>query len=36
MDAFLTATARSRGMTLVTRNTRDFRGLGVEVFDPWE
>jgi hypothetical protein len=36
MDAFLAATARSRGMTLVTRNTRDFRGLGVEVFDPWE
>lgn len=35
MDAFLAATARSRGMTLVTRNTRDFRGLGVEVFDPW-
>jgi predicted nucleic acid-binding protein len=36
MDAFLAATARSRGMTLVTRTPRDFRGLGVEVFDPWE
>jgi predicted nucleic acid-binding protein len=36
MDAFLAATARKRGMTVVTRNVGDFRGLGVEVFDPWE
>lgn len=35
MDAFLAATARVRGLTLVTRNTREFRGLGLGVVDPW-
>jgi predicted nucleic acid-binding protein len=35
MDAFLAATAEARELTLVTRNTKDFRGLGMEIFDPW-
>lgn len=35
MDAFFAAAARHWGLTLVTRNTADFRGLGVMVFDPW-
>lgn len=35
MDAFFAATATSREMTLVTRNTKDFRGLGMTLFDPW-
>lgn len=36
MDAFLAATARVHGLALVTRDTRDFRAAGIEVFDPWE
>jgi len=36
MDAFFAATAKSHDMTLVTRNVRDFDGLGVPVLDPWE
>lgn len=35
MDAFLAATAHTRELTLVTRNTKDFRYLGVKLFDPW-
>jgi hypothetical protein len=35
MDAFLAATAQARELTWVTRNTKDFRGLGMEIFDPW-
>jgi len=35
MDGFLAATAQTRELTLVTRNTEDFRGLGIELFDPW-
>ena len=29
------AIARSRGMALVTRNVRDFKGVGLELVDPW-
>lgn len=36
MDAFFAATAESHSLTLVTRNARDFEGLGVPLFDPWE
>lgn len=36
MDGFLAATAQARDLTLVTRNTRDFRDLGMPIFDPWE
>lgn len=35
MDGFLAATAQTRELTLVTRNTGDFRGLGIGIFDPW-
>ncbi len=35
MDAFLAATAAVRGLTLVTRNTRDFGRLRIPLFDPW-
>lgn len=34
-DAFLAATAATRGLTLVTRNTREFRNTGIETVDPW-
>jgi predicted nucleic acid-binding protein len=35
MDGFLAATAMTRGLTLATRNVKDFVPLGVPVFDPW-
>lgn len=35
-DAMLAATAESHGLTLVTRNTRDFEGWGGPVLNPWE
>ena len=35
MDAFLAAIAQVRGLTLVTRNTRDFEALGIAVLNPW-
>ncbi len=34
-DAFLVAAAATRGLTVVTRNRREFRNTGVEVVDPW-
>ena len=34
-DAFLVAAAATRGLTIVTRNTKEFRNTGVEVVDPW-
>jgi predicted nucleic acid-binding protein len=34
VDALLAATARVHGLTLVTRNDRDFRGLGLTVLNP--
>jgi predicted nucleic acid-binding protein len=36
MDAFLAATAEVHGLTLVTRNVRDFEAWGGPVFDPWD
>ncbi len=36
MDAFSAATAQSRGLTLVTRNIRDFKSLGLQLRNPWE
>ena len=34
-DAMIAATARIHHMIVVTRNVRDFRGLAVEVFNPF-
>ncbi len=35
-DAFIGATARIRGLILVTRNTRDFQGMDLEIVNPWD
>jgi predicted nucleic acid-binding protein len=35
MDAFFAATAAAHGLTLVTRNVRDFELLDIPLFDPW-
>lgn len=35
VDGFFAATAAVHGLTLVTRNTRDFRQLGISLLDPW-
>ena len=35
-DAFLAAVAVRRGLTIVTRNTRDFRNTGARTVNPWE
>ena len=34
-DAMIAATAEVHGLTVVTRNVRDFRQLGVDVLDPF-
>jgi toxin FitB len=36
MDAYVAATAEAHGLTLATRNVRDFDSLGVPLFNPWE
>ncbi len=35
-DALIAGTAMAHGLTLVTRNVRDFDGLGIDVHDPWQ
>ncbi|MET3756051.1 putative nucleic acid-binding protein [Rhizobium binae] len=35
-DALIAATALVLGLTVVTRNVRDFEGAGVVVLDPWQ
>lgn len=35
-DCQIAAIARSRGGTVVTRNTRDFEGIDIAVLNPWE
>jgi toxin FitB len=34
-DGMIAGTAAEHGLTVVTRNLKDFRDLGVEIFDPW-
>ena len=34
-DCQIAAICRSRGAVLVTRNVRDFSGIGIDVVDPW-
>lgn len=34
-DAMIAATAKEHGYTIVTRNTDDFDGCGVQVLNPW-
>ena len=34
-DALIAATALVHGMTIATRNTRDFEPMGVELVNPW-
>ena len=36
IDSLLAATALEHDLTLVTRNTRDYEGLGVPILNPWE
>ncbi len=35
-DALIAATAKEHGLTLATRNVRDFDYLGIDVVDPWK
>jgi toxin FitB len=35
MDAWIAAVALRHELTLVTRNTRDFAGIELELLDPW-
>lgn len=35
-DALIAATAKRHGLTLVTRNTKDFQDLGIKLINPWE
>ena len=35
-DGLIVATALHHQLTIVTRNVKDFAGLGVEVLNPWE
>ena len=35
-DAFIAATARVHGLTVVTRNVRDFKALGVATLNPFQ
>src|SRR5208282_6443131 len=36
VDAVIAATALEHGLTLVTRNAKDFAGLGVVLLNPWD
>ncbi|MDZ7863309.1 type II toxin-antitoxin system VapC family toxin [Acidovorax sp.] len=35
IDSLLAATAMAHDLVLVTRNTKDFAGLSVQLFNPW-
>ncbi len=36
VDSLLAATAIAHGLVLVTRNTKDFAGLRMDTFNPWD
>jgi predicted nucleic acid-binding protein len=36
VDTLIAATALVHGLTLVTRNVRDVRATGAEIFNPWQ
>jgi predicted nucleic acid-binding protein len=36
IDTLLAATALVHGLTLVTRNTNDVAGIGIDVINPWK
>jgi toxin FitB len=36
VDSLLAATAYVHGLTIATRNTRDFEGCGVRLLNPWQ
>jgi predicted nucleic acid-binding protein len=36
VDGLIAATALEHDLTVVTRNVKDFAGLGVAVFNPWD
>jgi len=36
IDGLLAATALQHGLTLVTRNVKDFAGLGLPLINPWQ
>jgi predicted nucleic acid-binding protein len=35
-DALIAATALVHNLTLITRNTNDFAGMGLTLFNPWD
>lgn len=35
-DTLIAGTAAAHDLTVVTRNVRDFEGLGVEIINPWK
>jgi predicted nucleic acid-binding protein len=35
-DGLIAATGAEHGLTLVTRNVKDYAGLGVTILNPWE
>ena len=36
VDILIAGTAKSHGLTVATRNVRDFEGLGVDLVNPWD